>query len=121
MADPFSPEQLARLRDDANRLAARSAQHEGFVRKHLESAEANLDEMRTAWSDHGAFTPAGSLSQALRTQMVHTYAEVDSAHRLCVGANENHQAAERLVTDLGRASGWASRDSRGAGGRRLRR
>lgn len=101
MADPFSPEHLARLRDDANRLAARSAQHEGFVRKHLESAEANLDAMRTAWSDHGAFTPAGSLSQALRTQMVHTYAEVDSAHRLCVSANENQQAADRLVTDLG--------------------
>jgi CheY-like chemotaxis protein len=101
MADPFSPEHLARLRDDALRLAARSAQHEGFVREHLQAAEANLDEMRTAWSDHGAFTPAGSLSQALRAQMVHTYSEVDAAHRLCVGAAENQRAAERLVADLG--------------------
>jgi len=101
MSDFFSIEQLARLRDDARRLASRAGVHEGDVRKHLEVAETNLDQMRTAWSDHGAFTPAGSLSQALRAQMVHSYAEVDAAHRLCVTATENHQAAERLATDLG--------------------
>jgi len=101
MADPFSPEHLARLRDDALRLAARTAEHDRSVRRHLEAAEGNLDRMRTTWSDHGAFTPAGSLSQALRAQMAHTYAEVDSAQQLCVGAGENQQAAERLVADLG--------------------
>ena len=101
MTDLFSVEQLARLRDDARRLAARSSQHEGSVRRHLEAAETNLDQMRTAWSDHGAFTPAGSLSQALRAQMTHTYAEVEAMHRLCVSAGENQQATERLVVDLG--------------------
>ena len=109
MADPFSPEQLARLRDDAHRLAARTAQHQGYARKHLEAAEANLDEIRTAWSDHGAFTPAGSLSQALRTQMVHSYAEVDSARQLCASAGENQKAAERLVSDLGGRAADGSR------------
>jgi CheY-like chemotaxis protein len=104
MADSFSLEQLARLRDDARRLALRAAQHEDSVRRHLEAAEANLDQVRTAWSDHGAFTPAGSLSQALRTQMVHSYVEVDAAQQLCVTATENQQAAERLVTDLGARS-----------------
>ena len=101
MADFFSAEQLARLRDDARRLAVRSSQHEDSVRKHLEAAEANLEQVRLAWSDHSAFTPAGSLSQALRTQMAHSYAEVDAAQRLSAGANENHQAADRLATDLG--------------------
>jgi CheY-like chemotaxis protein len=106
MTDTFSPEHLSRLRDDARRLAHRAAEHEGGVRRHLEEAEANLDAVRTAWSDHGAFTPAGSLSQALRSQMVHSYAEVDAAHKLCVSAGENQQAAARLVTDLGaRADG----------------
>src|SRR5204862_5241358 len=83
------------------RLAGRSATNEGEGRKHLEAAEANPDPVRTGWSDHGAFTPAGSLSQALRAQMAHSYAEVDSASRLCVSAGENQAAAERLVTDLG--------------------
>ena len=101
MADSFSAEQLARLRDDARRLAVSSSQHEESVRRHLEAAEANLERVRIAWSDHSALTPAGSLSQALRRQMAYSYAEVDAAQRLCTDANENQQAAERLVTDLG--------------------
>ena len=101
MSDPFSPELLARLRDDARRLAARSASHQGEIRKHLVAAEANLEHVRTAWSEHSAFTPAGSLSQALRAQVTRSYAEVDAAQRLCVSAGENQSAAERLVTDLG--------------------
>jgi CheY-like chemotaxis protein len=101
MTDPFSPELLARLRDDAGRLAARSASHDGEMRKHLEAAEANLEEVRTAWSDHAAFAPSGSLTQALRAQMTHSYAEVDAAQRLCLSTRENRAAAERLMTDLG--------------------
>jgi CheY-like chemotaxis protein len=97
-------EQLARLRDDARRLAGYSATHEGEVRKHLISAEANLELLRTAWSDHAAHTPAGALSQALRSQVTHCYAEVNSAQRLCVAAGENQDAAERLMVRLGASS-----------------
>ena len=83
----------------------RSASHESEIRKHLEAAEANLDEIRTAWSEHGASIPAGSLTQTLRTQMAHSYAEVDSAQRLCAIAGENQVSARRLVTDLGGKTG----------------
>jgi CheY-like chemotaxis protein len=101
MADPFSPEHLARLRDDARRLATRSVNHEGELRSHLVAAEANLDQLRTAWSEQGASIAAGFLSQVLRAQIAHSYAEVDSAQRLCVGAVENQVSAKRLVADLG--------------------
>ncbi len=100
MTDSFSPQLLARLRDDARRLAVRSASHQGDTRKHLNAAESNLDQVRAAWSEHSAFTPAGSLSQALRAQVTHSYAEVDAAQRLCLTAGENQSDAERLVTDL---------------------
>jgi CheY-like chemotaxis protein len=101
MADPFSPELLARLRSDARRLAARSADHESEARKHLHAAQTNLDQVRTAWSQHGASTPTGVLSQALRAQMAHSYVEVDAAQHLCESADENRLSAKRLVTDLG--------------------
>ena len=65
MADTFSPEHLARLRDDARRLATRSISHEGEMRSHLVAAEANLDQFRTALTEHGAAMPAGFAS--LRT------------------------------------------------------
>lgn len=97
-------EQLARLRDDARRLAGRAAVHEGEVRKHLTAAETNLDLLRAAWSDHAAYTPADALSKALRSQVTHSYAEVNSAQRLCVSAGENQEAAERLVGRLGAPS-----------------
>lgn len=101
MANSISPQQLARLRNDARRLAVRSAEHEGQMRKHLEVVEANLEQARSTWSNHAAFTPAGSLSQALRAQVTHCYAEVDISQRLCLSAGENQAAAERLLTDLG--------------------
>ena len=101
MADPFSPEHLARLRDDARRIATRSASHEGEMRRHLEAAEANLDHLRTEWLEHGTSVLAGFLSQAVRGQLTHGYAQVDAAQRLCVSAAENHASAKRLVTDLG--------------------
>jgi len=101
MADTFSPEHLARLRDDARRLATRSISHEGEMRSHLVAAEANLDQFRTALTEHGAAMPAGFASQILRAQMAHSYAEVDSAQRLCASAGENQVSAKRLVTDLG--------------------
>jgi len=101
VADPFSPEHLARLRDDARRLATRSVSHDGEMRRHLVAAEANLDELRTAWAEHSASVLAGFPSQMLRTQMAHSYAEVDSAQRLCASADENQVSARRLVTDLG--------------------
>jgi CheY-like chemotaxis protein len=98
MANPFPPLLLARLRDDARRLVARSASHEGEIRKHLAAAEANLEQVRAVWSEHGAIT---SVSQALSAQLTHSYAEVDAAQRLYLTAGENHSAAERLLTDLG--------------------
>lgn len=101
MADTFSPEHLARLRDDARRLVTRSISHEGEMRSHLVAAEANLDQFRTAWTEHGASMPAGVVSQMLRAQMAHSYAEVDSAQRLYASAGENQVSAKRLVTDLG--------------------
>jgi CheY-like chemotaxis protein len=105
MSAPFSPEHLARLRDDARRLAMRSASYEIEIRKHLEAAEANLDELRSVWLEHGASVPAGYLSQTIRGQMTHGYAEVDAAQRLCASAAENHASARRLVTDLGGQNG----------------
>ena len=101
MAQTLSAEQLARIRDDARRLAVRSAEHRRETRKYLEAAEANLELVRSAWSDHSGFTPAGSLSQALRAQVTHSYSEVASAQRLCSSAGENQAGAERLLTDLG--------------------
>jgi len=101
MADSFSPELLARLRDDARRLATSSANYEGEVRKHLEAAEANLDQLRTGWLEHGASVPSGYLTQALRGQMTYGYAEVDAAQRLCESAGESHASAKRLAADLG--------------------
>lgn len=71
------------------------------MRKHLEAAEANLDQLRTVWLEHGTSVPAGYLSQALRGQMTHGYAEVDAAQRLCASAGESHASAKRLMMDLG--------------------
>ena len=71
------------------------------MRKHLGAVEVNLEQARSTWSNHAAFAPAGSLSQALRAQVTHSYAEVDAAQRLCLSAGENRAAAERLLTDLG--------------------
>lgn len=71
------------------------------MRSHLVAAEANLDQFRTAWTEHGASMPAGVVSQMLRAQMAHSYAEVDSAQRLYASAGENQVSAKRLVTDLG--------------------
>jgi CheY-like chemotaxis protein len=101
MVDTFSPEHLARLRDDARRLTTRSVSHEDELRGHLVAAEANLDQLRTAWSEHGASIPTGFLSQVLRRQMAHSYSEVESAQRLRASAVENQASAQRLATDLG--------------------
>jgi len=100
----FPSAQLARIRDDARRLASRAGEHENETRKHLAGAEANLNLVRTAWSDHAAFTTANALSQALRDQVTHSYAEVNAAQRLCAAAGENHEAAARLVARLGASS-----------------
>jgi CheY-like chemotaxis protein len=102
MSLPFSFEQLARIRDDARRLAARAAEHERELAAVVRTAETDVRQAEAAQSHAlaGTEVTAVELQRLLAAHVSRAVESTVAARRASVSAHEQHVTARRLLSRL---------------------
>ncbi len=94
MSIPFSPEQLACIRDDARHLAAQAMDHERDLEALVRAAECDIGNAKLMSSNEATTDELERLcaAQASRVETV------EAARRACVNAREQQVTARRLLS-----------------------
>jgi CheY-like chemotaxis protein len=114
MSLPFNPDQLARIRDDARRLADRTRDQEQQLDRLIATAAEGVSLARAALSHPLDVTQdcVDRLLETVHSQLQRSAASVDVVRRLSVTAREEHVAADRLLSDLEDHSAWDDQSDR---------
>jgi two-component system, cell cycle response regulator DivK len=100
MSLPFVSEQLADLRDDAQRLVERAGDQEGQLDAFVVATERDLRYAEAAVSLLADDVDVDEVRHLLSAQLERTAAGVAATKRLLVGAHQQHAAACRLLAHL---------------------
>jgi CheY-like chemotaxis protein len=96
----FASEQLADLRDDAQRLIERAGEQEDQLEALVAATEGDLRHAEAAVSHAADDLDIGDVRHLLSGQLERTWASASAAKRLLAGARQQHAAACRLLEDL---------------------
>jgi len=102
MSSPFSSQDLARVRDEARRLAGRAGDHEGHLEGLVRAADADVREAEADLS-HALHTDAITVAEVQRLCSAHLQRSIESAEaarRACINARTQHVTACRLLGRL---------------------
>jgi len=100
MSSPRSPsERLANLCLDARLLIEQAGDHEAQLEALLAAAEGDTRQAEAAMA-HSADLGMDEVQHLLSQQLQRSSAGVAAARRICVGAHQQHAAAQRLLADL---------------------
>jgi CheY-like chemotaxis protein len=96
----FASEQLADLRDDAQRLIERAGEQEDQLEALVAATEGDLRHAEAAVSHAADDLDIGDVRHLLSGQLERTAASASAAKRLLAGARQQHAAACRLREEL---------------------
>jgi len=100
MSSPRSPsERLANLCLDARLLIEQAGDHEAQLEALLAAAEGDTRQAEAAMA-HSADLGMDEVQHLLSQQLQRSSAGVAAARRICVGAHQQHAAAQRLLAHL---------------------
>ena len=107
MSTPFSAEHLARIRDDARRLAIRAGDQEDYLVGLSRAADADVHdaEMALAVAIDGPAIDAHQLQGLSSAQLKRAVARAAEVRHACVSAREQQLAARRMAVRLEADSG----------------